>query len=161
MTDTVQVSYALRQQMIRAGLPFQVTWDKQGLYLGAWLQARKAGKQISVTEACKAAGFSTDALRQRRKHSSTFAAAEAWARRGVPYEPHGEPATKPHDVVTDPLVTDVTFRRDPGPIVRDPLGVPATGPTNTTLAPKPPGVKRKPTRRYLPAWVPGSGYEKF
>ena len=158
-----QVSYALRKQMLRAGIPFELTWDKQGLYLGAWLQARKDDKTISVSEACEAAGFSGDALRQRRRHNAEFRAAELWARRAVPYEPPGEPANQPQDVGADlTFVTDVTWPPRPAPPQPEVDRPPATGPTNTTLAtpPAPPG-KRKPTRRYTPMWVGGSGLEHF
>lgn len=96
-----EVSYALRKEMERAGLPFELTWDRPAAYFAAWLLARKAGRKISVAEACAQAGFSPDALRQRRAHNAEFAAAERWARRGVPYTPPDEPEP---DTETDPAL---------------------------------------------------------
>lgn len=116
---------------------------------------------MSVGAACAVAGFSGDALRQRRKHNAEFRAAERWARYGEQYV---SPEPDLPDVVVDdhdPVVTDVTWRRPerPKPEIERPL---ATGPTNTTISPPPAPPKKKPSRRYgVPQWVPGSGYEDY
>ena len=161
MTDE-QIDYALRKQMLRAGVPFDLTFDKPGLYLGAWLQARKSGKTISVSEACEAASFSPDALRQRRKHNPEFRQAEIWARRGEPYTLPGVDEAQDVVVPAPSYVTNVSWPPRPAPPkpeVERPL---ATGPANTTLATPPaPPRKRKPSRRYTPMWVGGSGMEHY
>lgn len=156
-----QVSYATRRKLQAAGVPFDQVWDKQGRYLAHMFEHRMAGKTTSVAAACEAAGFSPDALRQRRRHSAEFAAAERFARRGEAYVPLVTDEVTP-DVVVDPLtyVTNTSWPPRPAPpqpLVDRPL---ATGPTNTVLAPKPPDKpKAKPNRRWgVPHWVPVDGY---
>lgn len=144
-----EVSYALRKEMERAGLPFELTWDAPAAYFTAWLLARKAGKKISVAEACAQAGFSPDALRQRRRSSPEFAAGERWARRGEPYiaqvvEPEPIKAAD-HGPGKQPLEGDSQRAEYPLPLV-----IPAAG------------AKLKPESRRrdgVPAWAGGTGYE--
>ena len=148
-TNTDQVSYATRRKLQEAGVPFDLIWDRQGLYLAHWFEHRMAGKTTSVGAACEASGISPDAVRQRRKHNPAFAAAEMWARRGVPFEPPGEPANQPQDVVP----------AAPGkPLSEHPPGDPYW------LPPVIPSTKKKerPSRRAgVPMWCGGTGYERL
>ncbi len=161
MTEEREISYKQRRHFEKAGLPWELRWGSVAVYLAAWVEARQKGTPMSVAKACEAAGFSTDALRQRRRYSAEFAAAERWARKGEPYAPL-DPDPDEHDpaldVVVDPAVTDTTW--PPRPVRPRPevYREPATGPTNTTLAPKPLAPKRRPTRRHTPQWVAGDGY---
>ena len=164
MTDTEEreIPYAVRRRFEQAGLPWSLLWGAPAVYLAAWSEARRDGKPMTVGEACSAAGITPDALRQRRKAHLDFRAAERWARYGEPYSL--TIAEAPQDVVVrpaDPLTTNVVWPAPP-PTPQPPVDRPlATGPTNTTLATPPVRKKLKPTRRYTPMWVSGSGYEKF
>ena len=99
MTTTDQVSYATRRKLQEAGVPFDLIWDSQGLYLAHWFEHRMAGKGSSVGDACKAAGFSPDAVRQRRRYSPEFKAAEQYVRTGELYVDPASVVEEPQDVV--------------------------------------------------------------
>lgn len=156
-----EIPFAVRRRFEEAGIPWSLLWGSPAVYLAAWSEARRDGKPMSVGAACAQAGISPDALRQRRRSHADFRAAERWARYGEPYIL--AVAAQPEDVVVrpaDPVITDVTFRRPPPPPVET-GGEPLSGPTNTTLAPKPIAPKQKPNRRYTPIWVGGSGMEHY
>lgn len=159
-TEEREVPYAVRRRFEEASIPWELRWGSPAQYLAAWSEARRLGKPMTVGAACGTAGFSGDALRQRRKHNASFRAAERWARFGEPYVAPSEETGEPQDVApADPVVTDTTWPHRPErpkPEIDHPL---ATGPTNTTLPYPPKRVKLKPTRRYTPMWVGGSGYE--
>ncbi len=165
MIDTApSIDYALRKKFEEAGLPRDLAWGKPGLYLAHWYRARSSGKKTTVAAACEAAGLSSDALRQRRRHSAEFAAAERWARRGEPFTP---PVTvEPQHVgvveLEDPLVTDTTWPAPPlAPVETGGRPLDPDEPTSTTLPPKPAAAKKeRPTRRYTPAWM-GGDYQSY
>ena len=147
-----EIDYSMRRKFEAAGLARDLAWGKSGAYLAAWVEARQAGRKISVSEACEQAGFSTDSLRQRRKHNATFRAGERWARFGEPYTP---PVTEqPQNVV----VTDPEAPTEHGP--GRPLA-PGESPDVALPIPSWAGMKLRPTRRFTPQWVPGSGYEHY
>ncbi len=156
-----EIAFAVRRRFEQANIPFELRWGSAGVYLAAWSEARRTGKPMSVAAACEAAGFSTDALRQRRRYSAEFAAAERWARKGEPYVPPDPDEQDPAlDVVVDPIVTDTTWPPRPAP-PRPMTGGRSLEPdeaVSTTLAPKPIAPKRRPTRRNTPQWVAGDGY---
>lgn len=145
MTDTAEVDYATRKAMERAGVPFGQLWGDTGLYLAHWVTARQAGKKTSVAAACEAAGFSPDALRQRRRHHPTFAAAERWARRGEPY--------------VHPVEPERIKAADDGPGKPLVVGAPRSAGFYEPPVIAGTGKKRPWPRRYgIPAWAAGDGY---
>lgn len=87
------VPFEMRRTLERAGIPHSLLYDSSGLYLAAWVVARRAGKKLSVAEACSQAGITPEALRKRRQNHPSFAAAERWARSGEPYVAPAEPET--------------------------------------------------------------------
>lgn len=136
-----ELDYAMRKELERAGIPFSMLWDSQGAYLAHWFAHRASGKKTSVSEACQAAGFSPDALRQRRRHNAVFAAAERAARTGQPYVASEAPeAVK----AVDHGPGEVDFSDSSRANYPLPLVVP------------PPGAKLKPEGRRragVPQWV--------
>lgn len=146
-TTEQEIPYVVRRRLEQAGVPFSLLWGSPAVYLAAWSEARRNGKSMSVSAACQAAGFSPDALRQRRRHNPTFAAAERCARTGQPYVAPDAPETIK---AVDHAPREVDFSD------------PARAGYPLPLAVIPPGAKLRSTSRRrdnVPMWAGGTGYE--
>lgn len=118
-TEEQEIPFVVRRRFEEANIPWPLRWGSPAVYLAAWSEARREGRPMSVGAACQAAGFSPDALRQRRRANADFRQAELWARRGVPYTPPDEPEPEPEPetaldvVVPEITITNTTLYRHP------------------------------------------------